>query len=72
MIGHSLVDCQLPLQMRNLVVADDTITFRVAQQFPVQLMVLADSSSQPWSLLGLYMLVEDRETGQGKALRHSL
>ena len=71
-IEHRLVNCQLPLQMRNLVVADGTVTFTVALEFSVRLTVLGDSPSQPWSLLGLDMLVEDRETGQGKALMHSL
>ena len=67
-----LVDCQLPLQMKKLVVADVTVTIRVALQLSEQLMVLADSPSQPWSLVGLNMPVEDRETGQGKAYSYSL
>ena len=74
MINNLLLACQLPFQMRNLVVADDTVTFRVALglEFSVQLTVLGDSPSQPGSLLGLDMLVEDRETSQGKARGHSL
>ena len=59
-IENRLVNTHIPLQMRNLVVADGTVTFTV----------LGDSPSLPWTLLDLEMLVEDRETGQGKALMH--
>ena len=58
MIENRLVNTHIPLQMRNLVMADGTVTFTV----------LGDSPSLPWTLLDLEMLVEDRETGQGKAL----
>ena len=71
-IEHRLVNSQLPLQMRNLVVADGTVTFTVALEFSARLTVLGDSPGQPWTLLDVEMLVEDRETGQGKALMHSL
>ena len=37
----------------------------VALEISVQLMVPANSRSGPWSLLGLHMLGETRETGQG-------
>ena len=71
-IEHRLVNCKLPMQMRNLKIADGTVTFTVALEFSARLTVLGDGPSQPWTLLGVDMLVEDRETGQGKALMHSL
>ena len=71
-IEHRLVNCQLPMQMRNLKIADGTVTFTVLLEFSVRLTLLGDGPAQPWTLLGVDMLVEDRETGQGKALMHSL
>lgn len=71
-IESRLVSSPLPLQMRNLTVADGTVTFTVPLEFSVRLTVLGDSDLQPWTVLGVEMLVEDRETGQGKALLHSL
>ena len=71
-IENRLVNTHIPLQMRNLVVADGTVTFTVKLEFSCRLTVLGDSPSLPWTLLDLEMLVEDRETGQGKALMHSL
>ena len=71
-IEHRLVNCQLPMQMRNLKIADGTVTFTVPLEFSVRLTLLGDGPAQPWTLLGVDMLVEDRETGQGKALMHSL
>ena len=71
-IENRLVSCNIPLQMRNLVVADGTVTFTVKLEFSCRLTVLGDSTTLPWTLLGVDMLVEDRETGQGKALMHSL
>jgi len=58
--------------MRNLTVADGAVTFTVKLEFSCRLTVLGDSPSLPWTLLDVDMLVEDRETGQGKALMHSL
>ena len=71
-IENRLVNSNIPLQMRNLVVADGTVTFTVKLEFSCRLTVLGDSPALPWTLLDLEMLVEDRETGQGKALMHSL
>ena len=52
--------------------ADGTVTFTVKNEFECRLTLLGDSATEPWSLLSLDMLVEDRETGQGKSLMHSL
>jgi mediator of RNA polymerase II transcription subunit 14 len=53
-------------------VADGTVTFVVRHEFECRLALLGDGPTDPWTLLSLEMLVEDRETGQGKALMHSL
>jgi len=71
-IENRLVSSNIPMQMRNLVVEDGTVTFTVKLEFSCKLTVLGDSDSMPWTLLDVTMLVEDRETGQGKALLHSL
>ena len=72
MIENRLVTSAIPLQMRNLVVAEGAVTFTVPLEFSCRLTVLGDGASLPWTLLGVEMLVEDRETGQGKALLHGL
>ena len=71
-IENRLVNTNIPMQMRNLTVADGAVTFTVKLEFSCRLTVLGDSPSLPWTLLEVEMLVEDRETGQGKALMHSL
>jgi len=71
-IENRLVSSNIPMQMRNLVVEDGTVTFTVKLEFSCKLTVLGDNDSLPWTLLDVDMLVEDRETGQGKALMHSM
>ena len=71
-IENRLVTSHIPTQMRNLTVADGTVTFTIKLEFTIKLTVLGDSPSLPWTLLDVEMLVEDRETGEGKALMHSL
>ena len=41
-------------------------------EFECSLTLLGDNMTEPWSLLSMEMLVEDRETGQGKSLMHSM
>jgi mediator of RNA polymerase II transcription subunit 14 len=71
-IEQRLVSSPIPLRMRNLKVADGTVTFTVKNEFEARLTLLGDTAPEPWRLLSLEMLVEDRETGQGKSLIHSL
>lgn len=71
-IENRLVNSNIPMQMRNLIVADGTVTFTVKLEFSCRLTVLGDNINLPWTLLQVDMLVEDRETGQGKGLMHSL
>jgi len=71
-IEHRIVNSKIPLQMRNLSVADGTVTFTVQHEFSARLTLMGDAATQPWTLLGIEMLVEDKETGQGKSLMHSM
>ena len=66
-IEHRLVHSNIPLQMRNLSVADGTVTFTVQHEFSAKLTLMGDSPTQPWTLLAVDMLVEDKETGQTPA-----
>ncbi|RZB40257.1 mediator of RNA polymerase II transcription subunit 14 [Asbolus verrucosus] len=48
------------------------VTFHVQHEFEVSLTVMGDGPNIPWRLLEIDVLVEDKETGDGKALVHSL
>ncbi len=65
-------DDSLPLQMRNLSIADGIVTFRVAHEFEASLTLMGDGQHVPWRLLKVAILVGDKETGEGKALVHSM
>ncbi len=93
-IEQRLVTSDLPLQMRNLSIADGRVTFSVANEFAASLTVMGDGGGGsgatglngngnsngtvavvnpvPWRLLGISVLVEDKETGEGKPLMHSM
>ncbi|MEQ2196316.1 Mediator of RNA polymerase II transcription subunit 14 [Xenoophorus captivus] len=48
------------------------VKFRVEGEFEATLTVMGDDPDIPWRLLKLEILVEDKETGDGRALVHSL
>lgn len=48
------------------------VTFHVEHEFEVSLTVMGDGPNVPWRLLEIEILVEDKETGDGKALVHTL
>jgi mediator of RNA polymerase II transcription subunit 14 len=48
------------------------VTFHVQHEFEVSLTVMGEGPNIPWRLLEIDILVEDKETGDGKALVHSL
>lgn len=58
--------------MRNLSIENGQVTFVVKNEFAASLTVMGDGASIPWRLLKIDILVEDKETGEGKALVHSL
>lgn len=71
-IQHRLVTSNLLPQMRNLKIEGGRVTFHVEHEFEVSLTVMGDGPNIPWRLLDIDILVEDKETGDGKALVHSL
>ncbi|XP_060590641.1 mediator of RNA polymerase II transcription subunit 14-like isoform X2 [Ruditapes philippinarum] len=71
-IQYRLVSCELPQQMRKLKIENGRVKFLVENEFQVTLTLMEDSPVIPWRLLDIDILVEDHETGDGKALVHSL
>ncbi|KAM8749260.1 mediator of RNA polymerase II transcription subunit 14 isoform 1-T1 [Acanthopagrus schlegelii] len=71
-LRHRLVTTDLPPQLANLTVANGRVKFRVEGEFEATLTVMGDDPDIPWRLLKLEVLVEDKETGDGRALVHSL
>ena len=71
-IEQKLVATELPLRMRNLRIENGRVTFLVEHEFEASLTLMGDGPGVPWRLLKVNILVEDRETGEGKALMHSL
>ena len=71
-IEHRLVTSELPLQMRNIKIENGRVTFFVANEFEAVLTLMGEGPAVPWRLLKIHILVEDKETGEGKALMHSM
>ncbi|KAJ1119040.1 hypothetical protein NDU88_007226 [Pleurodeles waltl] len=71
-LRHRLVTTDLPPQLANLTVANGRVKFRVEGEFEATLTVMGDDPEIPWRLLKLEILVEDKETGDGRALVHSM
>jgi mediator of RNA polymerase II transcription subunit 14 len=71
-IQHRLVTGNLQPQMKNLKIENGRVTFHVQHEFEVSLTVMGEGPNIPWRLLEIDILVEDKETGDGKALVHSL
>ena len=60
------------MQMRNLTIENGFVTFCVANEFEASLTLTGDGPAVPWRLLKLRILVQDKETGEGKALVHPM
>ncbi|KAF7268704.1 mediator complex subunit 14 isoform X1 [Rhynchophorus ferrugineus] len=71
-IQHRLVTGNLLPQMKNLKIENGRVIFHVQHEFEVALTVMGEGPNIPWRLLEIDILVEDKETGDGKALVHSL
>ncbi|TDG47352.1 hypothetical protein AWZ03_006211 [Drosophila navojoa] len=71
-IQHRLVTGKLLPQMRDFRIRNGRVTFEVKHEFSVSLTVMGDSPTVPWRLLDIDILVEDKETGDGKSLVHPL
>ncbi|XP_017066396.1 mediator of RNA polymerase II transcription subunit 14 [Drosophila eugracilis] len=71
-IQHRLVTGKLLPQMREFRIRNGRVTFEVKHEFSVALTVMGDNPTVPWRLLDIDVLVEDKETGDGKSLVHPL
>ena len=71
-IEHRLVTGNLLPQMRKFDIKSGRVTFTIDHEFEVSLTVMGDGPNVPWRLLDIDVLVEDKETGDGKALVHTL
>lgn len=70
-IQHRLVTSNLLPQMRKFKIDKGRVTFNVPNEFSVSLTMMGDGDV-PWRLLDIEVLVEDKETGDGRALVHPL
>ncbi|XP_063373551.1 mediator of RNA polymerase II transcription subunit 14 isoform X1 [Cydia amplana] len=70
-VRQRLTTASLPSDVRNLKVDNGRATFTVGQEFSVSLTVMGDAPNLPWRLLDIAILIQDNETGEGKALVHS-
>lgn len=71
-IQQRLVSKNLPFQMRNLKIKHGRVIFHVPFEFELTLTLMGDKLQIPWRVLNVVILVEDKETGEGKDLVHSL
>lgn len=53
-----------------LQIENGRVKFTVEHEFEVSLTLMGDGITEPWRLLEIEILVEDKETGDGKALVH--
>lgn len=71
-IQYRLVSSDLPPQMRSLRIENGRVIFHVEHEFEVSLTLMGDGPHVPWRLLDIDILVEDKDTGDCRALVHSL
>lgn len=70
MIEYRLATTTLPAQMRKNKIENGRVRFTVDHEFEASLTLMGDGPNVPWSLLDINILVEDKETGDGKSLVH--
>lgn len=70
MIEYRLATTSLPPQMRKNKIENGRVRFTVEHEFEATLTLMGDGPNVPWSLLDINILVEDKETGDGKSLVH--
>lgn len=71
-IQHRLVTGNLLPQLKKFKIEKGRVTFNVPNEFSVSLTMMGDASDVPWRLLDIDILVEDKETGDGRPLVHNL
>jgi mediator of RNA polymerase II transcription subunit 14 len=69
-IEYRLATTTLPTQMRKNRIENGRVKFTVDHEFEATLTLMGDGPNVPWSLLDINILVEDKETGDGKSLVH--
>lgn len=69
-IEYRLATTVLPPQMRKNRIENGRVKFTVEHEFEATLTLMGDGPNVPWSLLDINILVEDKETGDGKSLVH--
>lgn len=69
-IEYRLATTTLPMQMRKNKIENGRVKFTVDHEFEASLTLMGDGPTVPWSLLDINILVEDKETGDGKNLVH--
>lgn len=67
-IQYRLVSSELPPQMSSLEIKRGRVVFRVDNEFEVSLTLMGDGGQVPWRLLSINILVEDKDTGDCRAL----
>ena len=58
--------------MRKMRIENGRVRFIVDHEFEAQLTLMGDGAATPWRLLDINILVEDKETGDGRQLVHPL
>ena len=71
-IEYRLATSSLPPQMRKNKIENGRVRFIVDHEFEATLTLMGDGPTVPWRLLDINILVEDKETGDGKSLIHPL
>ncbi|XP_064456763.1 mediator of RNA polymerase II transcription subunit 14-like isoform X2 [Ornithodoros turicata] len=71
-IQYRLVSSDLPSQMSSLRIENGRVIFHVEHEFEVSLTLMGDGPHVPWRLLDIDVLVEDKDTGDCRALVHPL
>ncbi|XP_078476076.1 LOW QUALITY PROTEIN: mediator of RNA polymerase II transcription subunit 14-like [Lampetra planeri] len=71
-LQHRLISTHLPPRLASLTVERGRVRLCVDGEFEAVLTVMGDDPDIPWRLLKLRILVQDRDTGDGRALVHAV
>ncbi|KAG7153507.1 Mediator of RNA polymerase II transcription subunit 14-like [Homarus americanus] len=58
--------------VQHRLIENGRVRFTVEHEFEVSLTLMGDNLTEPWRLLEIEILVEDKETGDGKTLVHPM
>ena len=73
-IEHRLVTSPggRPARMHPVKIENGRVTFLVENEFEASLTLLSDTPATPWQLLDVTILVQDKDTGEGRSLVHPM